>query len=114
MIHITTYSQDRLNETITVRIPYDFTNYRHGKYLTEIEITIEPEGTTAGQIDITAKRIGSTDDLVPFENSIFLGSELPKSVTYFGSFSEITATPDATFIASAGSYKIIINAGETY
>ncbi len=113
MKHITTYTESTLNAAHSVTIPDDFPYYRRGKFLTEVEVTIELTGSAVGQIDITAKRIGSTDDLTPLENSTFLASELPKSVTYYGSFSELTATPDAAFIADANRYKIIINAGET-
>lgn len=108
------YTASGLNAATTVSIPGDFPYYKRGVDYTEVEVTIELTGDAVGQIDITAKRNKSSDALTPLENSTFLASELPKSVTYFGSFDSITATPDAAFIADANSFKLIINAGETY
>lgn len=114
MKHITTYTADTLNASKTVEIPGDFHNYRRGKFLTEVEITLEFTGTTAGTLAITANRIGSTDPIVPNENgTITPVVNVPQSVTFTGSFDSVTITPDATFIAAAGTYKLIINAGET-
>ena len=114
MKHITTFTESELNAAKTVSIPDDFTNYRRGRFLTEVEITLEFTGTTAGTLAITAKRIGSTDNIAPNENgTITPVVNVPQSVTFTGSFDSITITPDATFIAAAGTYKLIINAGET-
>jgi len=114
MKHITTYTEALLNAAKTVNIPDDFTNYRRGKFLTEVEITLEFTGTTAGTLAITAKRIGSTDPIVPDSNgTITPVISVPQSVTFYGSFDSVTITPDATFISAAGTYKLIINAGET-
>lgn len=114
MKHITTYTADTLNAEKIVLIPDDFTNYRRGKFLTEVEVTLEFTGTTAGTLAITAKRIGSTDYIAPNENgTITPVVNVPQSITFYGSFDAIKITPDATFIAAAGTYKLIINAGET-
>ena len=114
MKHITTYTADTLNAAKVVSIPSDFPYYRRGKFLTEVEVTIESTGVVAGQIDITAKRIGSTGSIIPVDNgTITPVVGVPQSVTFFGSFSEVTVAPDATFTAAAGTYKLIINAGET-
>ncbi len=114
MKNIVTYTADTLNAATTVNIPGDFQIYMRGISYAEVEVTIELTGDTVGQVDLTAKRISSSDDLTPVENSTFLASEMPQSVTYFGSFDSITVTPDAAFIADDNRYKLIINIGETY
>ncbi len=115
MKHVITYTADTLNAAQTVIIPDDFPTFRRGQYYTEIEVTIEGDGVIdpGSEIDITAKRIGSTDGLTPTTYGTFDATDLPQSYTYYGTFSEITATPNAAFIASAGTFKLIVNAGET-
>ena len=113
MKHIVTYTNSGLSTAQSVSIPGDFPYYRRGKFYTEIELTLETTGTvpSGSSFAVTAKRIGSTDDLTPEDNSTI--TTFPASVTYFGSFSEITVTPNATFEGGSATYKIIINAGET-
>lgn len=114
MKHITTFTESALNAAKTVSIPDDFTNYRRGKFLTEVEITLEFTGTTAGTLAITAKRKGSEDFIIPDTNGTITPVEdVPQSVTFTGSFDAIKVTPDATFIAAAGTYRLLINVGET-
>ncbi len=113
MKHIVKHTTGELNAATTVNIPGDLYNYRRGKYLTEAEVTLEFTGVQAGTIAITAKRIGSTDFIEPESNgTITPVVDVPQSVTFYGSFSAIKITPDATFIAAAGTYKLILNAGE--
>lgn len=115
MKHITTYTSSGLSAAKTVAIPGDLPYYRRGKYKTEIELTLEGTGTipAGSTLSVTAKRIGSTDDLTPEENYLIDATDLPDSVTYYGSFSSITVTPNATFTGGSCTFKIIINAGET-
>lgn len=114
MKHIVTFKESLLNAAKTVNIPGDLHNYRRGKYLTELELTLEFNGATAGTLAITAKRIGSTDWIIPDSNGTITPVEgVPQSVTFYGSFDSITVTPDATFISAAGTYELILNAGET-
>jgi len=114
MKHIVTFTEALLNAAKTVNIPGDFDNYRRGQYLTEVEITMEFTGTTAGTLAITANRIGSSVPVIPDSNGTITPTQnVSQSVTFYGSFDSVTITPDATFILAAGTYELIINAGET-
>ncbi len=109
------YEESTLNAETIVNVPSDFPVYKRGISYTEVEVTLEFTGTTAGTLAITAKRNGSTDWIEPEQNgTITPVVGVPQSVTFYGTFDGIKVTPDATFIAAAGTYKLIVNAGETY
>lgn len=110
------YTESGLSAATTVNVPSDFPYYKRGVTYSELELTIEGSGTipAGSTLNVTAKRQGSTDDLTPEDNFQIDATALPQSVTYFGTFDDITVTPNATFIGGTCTFKIILNAGETY
>lgn len=116
MRDIITYTETGLSAAKTVNIPTDFPYYKRGVSYTEVELTLEGTGTipAGSTLTVTAKRKGSTDDLTPEDNFLIDATNLPQSVTYFGTFSEITVTPNSNFTGGSCTFKIILNAGETY